>query len=58
MLNEIFQILPHISLSLAKWPEIQHRRSKYIKFGIKMKKIITFFRVIWTRDTLEVPSQH
>ena len=41
------QILLHISLGylLLKWPEVQHRQSKYIKFGIKMKEMLPIFQL-------------
>ena len=40
------QILPHISLSLIrKGLKSKIRRSKYIKFGIKMKEMLPIFKL-------------
>ena len=56
------KILPHDHFKFfdKQIQEVQHRMSKYIKFGIKIKVMtfVTLFLVIWITYTLEVPSQH
>ena len=55
------QILPQISLSLIKMARNQRNPTQKVKIyqiWYHNEGNVTYFPVIWIRDTLEVPSQH
>ena len=52
------QMLPHIYLSLIKMARNPTQKVKIYHIWYQNKGNVTFFSVIWIKDTPEVPSQH